>query len=195
MIDRFRERAAWIERNVLPYEPEIRAWLGRNRIHDLEIDDIVQEMYAKISSLSSFDHIRTPKSYALRTAHSILLNHIRRSRIVSISAVGDLSELEIPSAEATPEQRTSLHEELNEIAEALATLPERTRDVLMLRRVEGLSELETAKRLAIDERTVERHMARAALMLVNRFGRGGKKASRTSSTLERPVHGDENDDS
>ncbi len=194
MIDRISERAIWIEQNILPHERYVRAWLSRHRAPDLEIDDVVQEMYAKIGSLDTFDHIRNPKHYALQTVHSILLNHIRRSHIVSISAVGDFSDWNLISPDANPEQQVSLREEIAEISSAIASLPERTRDVLMLRRVEGLSQRETAIRLSIAEKTVEKHLSSAALMLANRFGRGGKRVSQASSIEEHLGCSDENDD-
>lgn len=174
MVDKFHERARWIEENLLPHEPRIRSWLARNRIRDLDADDIVQEMYARIGSLENFDTIRDPALYAIKVAHSILANQIRRSQIVSITAAGDLSDFDIPSAEASPEDELLQRDEVHVVSDALARLPRRTRDVLLLRRVEGLSQKETAARLAIAEKTVEKHMTRALLYLSTLFGRGGK---------------------
>ena len=193
MNDRIRERASWIGRNVIPYESAIRAWLRRNRIYDLDVDDIVQEMYARIVSLDSFDGIRDPRRYAFQVANSIVIDHVRRARIVSIFSVGNVDELGLAAPEADPEERTTFDDEIREIAGAMATLPTRTREVLLLRRVTGLSQRETATRLAIAEKTVEKHMARGVLMLMNRFGRGGKRPARPSKALKR--HGHRSDDS
>jgi RNA polymerase sigma-70 factor (ECF subfamily) len=35
--------------NVLPHEPALRAWLAGKQVHGLEVDDIVQETYARLS--------------------------------------------------------------------------------------------------------------------------------------------------
>jgi RNA polymerase sigma factor (sigma-70 family) len=185
MSDRIRERANWIARNVLPHETAIRAWLRRNRIYDLDVDDIVQEMYARIVSLDTFDGIRDPKRYAFQVANSVVVDHIRRARIVSIFSVGNVDELGLAAPDADPEEKATFHDEIREIASAIAALPARTRDVLVLRRVEGLTQRETAKRLAVAEKTVEKHMARGVLMLMNQFGRGGKAAVRTSKSARR----------
>jgi RNA polymerase sigma-70 factor (ECF subfamily) len=93
--------------------------------------------------------------------------------------------LGLAAPDANPEQNATFHDEINEIAGAIAALPQRTRDVLMLRRVAGLSQRETADRLAIAEKTVEKHMARGVLMLMTRFGRGGKSASQSSNDISR----------
>ncbi|GAA0532782.1 RNA polymerase sigma-70 factor (ECF subfamily) [Rhizomicrobium palustre] len=170
------KRAAWIEENLLPHEPRIRAWLSRYRIAELDIDDVIQEMYAKFGAMEDVSAIRTPLHYAKTVAHSIVMNHIRRPRIVSVTANGDLDALGTPSAAADPEEAIVLRQEVQAVAQVLAELPERTREVLWLRRVEGLTEQETAQRLAISDRTVERHLARAILHLMARFGRKAQAA-------------------
>jgi RNA polymerase sigma-70 factor (ECF subfamily) len=180
MENRIRERAVWIARNVLPHEPAIRAWLQRNRVQDLEVDDIVQEMYARIVSLESFESIQNAKQYAFRVAHSVVVDHTRRSRIVSIYSVGNVEDLGLADGEASPEEKVTFREEIARVVEAVSTLPVRTREVLMMRRVAGFSQRETAARLAVTEKTVEKHMARGVLMLMTQFGRGGKTSSQSS---------------
>jgi RNA polymerase sigma factor (sigma-70 family) len=185
MIERLRERAQWLERNLLPFEPRIRAWLKRKHVNGLDADDIIQEMYARIGSIDSFDEIRDPLLYAIKVAQSILLNQIRRSRVVSITLVGDLDNCDIPSPDPSPEDEVSSRDEIHMVIRALNALPSRTRNVLLLRRIEGLSQRETAERLKIAEKTVEKHMAQAALHLSIQFGRGGKAKRHTSHNMDR----------
>ena len=194
MIDKIGERVDWVERNLLPHERDIRAWLRQHRVPGLEIDDIIQEMYARIGSVEDLEAIRTPKRYALRVAHSILLNHIRRLHIVSITPTGSLEDLDVPSREADPEQTVAAREEMREVANAVRALPLLTRQVLLLRRLEELSQRETAHRLGIPEKAVEKHLARAVLFLTNHFGRGGKTKSRTSNSMVRVARGDKDDE-
>lgn len=181
MTENIRERAGWIARNVMPHEAAIRGWLKRNRVYDLDPDDVVQEMYARIVSLDSFDCVRDPKRYAFQVAHSIVVDHYRRARIVSIFSIGNVEELGLATQEADPETKVSFGEEIRVIAAAIATLPSRTQQVLLLRRVAGLSQKETADRLSIAEKTVEKHLARGVLMLMNQFGRGGKASPHASN--------------
>jgi RNA polymerase sigma-70 factor (ECF subfamily) len=180
MMERLRARARWIELHLLPVEPRVRSWLRRNHVTGLDADDIVQEMYARIGSVENLDEIRDPLLYAIKVAQSILLNHVRRSHVVSITTVGDLDDIDIPSPERSPEDEVAFRDEVHLVIKALESLPERTREVLLLRRVEGLSQRETAGRLKIAEKTVEKHMAQAALYLAMHFGRGGKLKSQTS---------------
>jgi RNA polymerase sigma factor, sigma-70 family len=179
---------SWLEQNLLPHEREIRAWLRKKRVSDVEIDDIIQETYARIGTLDDLSVITSPKHYAFQVAHSILLNHLRRRAIVSITAEGDLDTLGVACDQASPEEEVAQREELTRVVDTIATLPQRTREVLLLRRVAGLSQRETADRLAIAEKTVEKHLARAALILMNQFGRGIKARERN-----RPDISDSND--
>jgi RNA polymerase sigma-70 factor (ECF subfamily) len=192
MIDRFRDRAIWIEQNILPHERQIRAWIRRHRVRDLDVDDVIQEMYARIASQADFSEIRVPIRYAMQTAYSIMATHLRRSKIVTITATDDLDGLGVASPEASPEEEIAQRDDLRDVADALASLPDRTRIILLMRRVEGLSLRETAARLAISEKTIEKHMARATLFLMHRFGRGIKSARQTSYILTEPTG--ENDD-
>jgi RNA polymerase sigma factor (sigma-70 family) len=181
MVERCQERILWMEQNLLPVEPEIRNWLRRKRVSDVEIDDIVQEVYARIGSMDDLTRIHTPRTYAFHVARSILLNNVRRPHIVLSAPNGDLDLLGVASPDINPEEVLTLKEQISEVVTTITALPKRTRDVLLLRRVEGLSQRETADRLAIAEKTVEKHLARAVLVLMKEFGRGGKTGSRTST--------------
>jgi RNA polymerase sigma-70 factor (ECF subfamily) len=176
----FREKGRWLARNILPHEPLIRARLSRLQLYGLEIDDIIQETYARIVSLPSLDSIRYPKQYALQVATGLLIDHIRHSRVISISASGSLEQLEVSTPEPGPEKQLEFREEIAQVAHFLAALPPTTRETLILRRVEGLSQQETALKLGISVKTVEKHMARGVLMLMDLFGRGGKTRTRSS---------------
>lgn len=167
------ERALWLARHVLPHEPALRAWLSSRRVDGLEVDDIVQETYARLASADCVDSVRNARTYTFQTAHSVIMTHLRRSRIVSIRAVANIEQLggidNIPS----PEIQVVDRDELHHLAEAIAALPERVRAVFTLRRVEGLSQREVAERLQIAESTVEKHMAKGFRLLMATFGRSG----------------------
>ncbi len=76
------ERAEWLARHILPHEPALRAWLYRRTGPRLEVDDVVQETYAVLAGLADVAHVDHPRAYLFATAHSVILQHIRRSQIV-----------------------------------------------------------------------------------------------------------------
>jgi len=175
------ERAIWLGRHVLPHEAALRAWLRRRRLEGLEIDDVIQETYTRLIAAESVAHIRDAKSYAFQIAGSVVVDHLRRMKVVSIASVSDLDHFELPSEEPSPERQVIDREELHRLAQLIASLPGRVRDVFTLRRVYGLSQREVAERLGIAESTVEKHMARGFLLMLEPLRHGGKDLSQTSS--------------
>ena len=182
MLRDLRERGRWLARNVLPHEALIRARLRDVRLPGLDIDDIIQETYARILAVPSLESIRFPRQYAIQTARSVIIDHIRHSRVVPITSTGNLEQLNITVPEATTEERLEFQGEIQEVAEALAQLPVACRETLILRRIEGLSQKETARRLKVSEKAVEKYMGRGLWMLAEVFGRGGKTRVRTSNS-------------
>ena len=184
MSQDFRERGRWLARNVLPHEALIRAKLRNLHLYDLDVEDVIQEMYAKFLTLETLQTIRYPKQYALLTARAIVIDHIRHSRVVSITSCGDLELLEIPEPDANSEQRMEFKQEILAVTAVLDQLPRMCRETLVLRRVEGLSQRDVARRLKISEKTVEKHMANGVRLLIKMFGRGGKPRANTSTNKE-----------
>lgn len=180
MIAELRERARWLESNVLPHERLVRSRLGQLRIPNLDVDDVIQEMYTRILSVPSLDSIRYPRQYAVQTARSIVIDHVRRSKVVPIVSHGHIEKLPVAVPEVSAEKRLEFQEEIHEVATALAQLPAACRETLILRRVEGMSQKETARQLNISEKAVEKHMSRGVWMLIKLFGHGGKTPSRSS---------------
>lgn len=161
------ERASWLAQHILPYEPRLRAWLARRRVAELEIDDIVQEAYARLASMDSVEGVRNPRAYLLQTAHSIICTHLRRSQIVSIRAVEDAELWRFECQEPSPESRACDRDELHRIGEIVARFPKQVAAVFVLRRVEGLSQRDTAQRLNVSESTVEKHMAKGIRLFMD----------------------------
>jgi RNA polymerase sigma-70 factor (ECF subfamily) len=184
MSQDFRERARWLARNVLPHEALLRAKLRDMQVHDLDIEDVIQEMYAKFLTLPTLESIRYPRQYALLVARGIVIDHLRHSRVVSITSSGNLELLDIAETDASGEQRLEFQQEIKAVMAALEQLPKICRETLILRRVEGLPQKEVARRLKISEKTVEKYMANGVRLLIKLFGRGGKIKANTSSKQE-----------
>lgn len=184
MTQDYRERGRWLARNVLPHEALIRLKLRAMCLYDLDIEDVIQEMYARFMTHAALDSIRFPRQYALLVARGIIVDHVRHSRVVSITSSGNLELLEIAEPEANSEERMEFQQEVRLVLAALDELPKLSREILVLRRVEGLPQKEVAYRLQISEKTVEKHMANGVRLLIKLFGRGGKQRTNPSTISE-----------
>lgn len=182
------ERALWLSGQIVPHEPALRAWLVGRMPLGLEVDDVIQETYARLITLQSVEGVRNPKNYAFQTAYSVLMTHLRRSRVVSLRAVVDIDYLGAAADEPSPEQEAADRDELRRLSEAIANLPPRVGEVFRLRRIDGLSQREVAIRLGISESTVEKHMGKSLFLLASTFGRGGKPPSAASRLKSEDTH-------
>ncbi|KQV55651.1 MULTISPECIES: RNA polymerase sigma factor [unclassified Caulobacter] len=184
-----RERTRWFLRNILPHESALRGWLSRRPLPGVDVDDVIQEAYSILAELETVEGIRYPRAYLFQVARSVITRHVRRARIVPIHTVDDLERLEHSDDAPSPEQHTIDRDELRQLARAIAAMPLKTREAFILRRVKDLPQREIAARMRISENTVETHISRGVLFLIDWFGRGGNKRSQTSKTLEAEIAG------
>lgn len=156
MRDDSRQRlVAWVATQVMPHEPRVRSWLRQRLQSPEDIDDLIQEAYAKLSALASVDHIVRPDTFFFQVVRNLLVDQIRRSRVVRIEAA---TELDVPSVyadEPTPERIAGARRELARVGQLIEALPERCRRVFTLLKIEGLSQKEVAARLGVSESVVE----------------------------------------
>src|SRR3546814_9661251 len=89
-------------------------WLSRRLGAGLEVDDVVQEAYAVLVELPDVAHIREPRAYLFTTARSVVLQHVRRSRIVAIEAVAEIDRLDIEHDERSPDRHAMAGQERSE---------------------------------------------------------------------------------
>lgn len=167
------EAVQWVALHILKHEAALRQWLRRVGVRESEIDDLVQQTYCKLSELKSVHHIHNPRSYFFTTARSLLLQHIRRDRVVQILAASDqIDEFEADQS-PSPERAVGARVELRKVMDAIAALPQRYREVIELRRIEGLSQRETANRLGVTEKIVENGLARGLKAVLRAVEIGG----------------------
>jgi len=180
------ERAIWLGRHVLPHEPALRAWLRHKNLVDLDAEDVIQETYTRLVAADSVAHIRDARSYLFQVAGSVVIDAIRRRKVISLSSVPDLDYQAVASEAPSPEQQVIARDELQRLAAMIAQLPGKVRDVFLLRRVQGLSQRAVAQRLGLAESTVEKHMSRGFLLMLEWLRHGGIDPAQPSSpTIEK----------
>lgn len=157
---------AFVGTQILPHEAALRHWLLRLGVKPHELDDIVQDVYCRLLRLESVDHIEDPRAYLFRAARNVLLEQVRKSKIVSIMTVQNLDELGVADLGPSPESAASSRAELTRVLALIGELPERCRQVFELRKVHGLSQAETAKALRISENIVEKETARGLTLIL-----------------------------
>ncbi|MFT3755204.1 MAG: sigma-70 family RNA polymerase sigma factor [Pseudoxanthomonas sp.] len=168
----------WFAREILAHEAALTHYLRRGWARSEEIHDLRQEVYVRVYEAAGKARPSAPKSFLFTTARHLMTDRLRRSRVVSIEAVGDLESLNVLVDEQSPEHWLGSRQVLKRLAEAFDRLPDRCREVVWLRRVEELPQREVAMRLGISEKTVEKHVAKGARLIAAHFGEQHPLAAR-----------------
>lgn len=174
----------WFAAEILPHEAALMRYLRRVCSNPADVLDLRQDVYIRIyeSAAQAQKRPQLPKAFLFATARNLMTDRIRRGRIVSIDYTQDLDALNVLIDDVSPEQRLSARQELGRLAEALDGLSDSCRDVIWLRRVEGLSQREAAQRLGMLEGTLESHLCRGLRALANAvYGSVGEDEGRRSA--------------
>jgi len=172
----------WVATEVLPHEKDLRARLRRSVPHQ-DLDDIIQEAYFRISRLTDVSQIRSGRAYLFTTARMLLLERIRRARIVNIDAIADIEALQISTDEPSPERVTGGKRELDRVRRLIQGLPERCRRILELRKIEGMPQRQVAEEMGLPEYTVENDVAKALKLILGSMTAGEEAAEEALSDL------------
>lgn len=167
------DRALWLATHVMPHEPAVRGWLRRGRHLHADVDDIIQEAYAKLVCVSDVSVIQNVRAYFFQTAYSVVAGRLRRKNVVPMASISEIEGLHAGIDEITPEDSLAGRNELQLLADMIKHLPDKTRRVFVLRRVSGLSQKEVSSQTGIPESTVEKHVAKALGLLMSAYADGG----------------------
>ena len=171
----------WFKQEILPHEAALVRYLARIAPRRYGASDLRQETYARVYEAARIARPQSARAFLFSTARNLVLDHIRRERVVSIEVVADIDALNVLVDEISPEQRTSGIQQMKLLAEAFELLPKKCREVMWLRRVQEIPQTEVAKRLGISERTVEKHVSKGSRLLAKHLLSGTAKPN-TSHT-------------
>ncbi len=151
-------------------KPALRSYLWRFFSGAQDVEDMLQEVFLRAYAAEARRPILMPRAYLFRVAKHVALNELSRRRNSATRSLEDFEDPDVVgSADQTGlEQQVEGRRRLALFANAVASLPDQCRKVLVLKKIEGLSQREIATRLGIAESTVEKHLARG-LLLVREF--------------------------
>jgi len=170
---------AWFVREILPLEASLLRFLRRGWRNESDIRDLCQDVYIEIYESAKAEIPESAKAFAFTVARNVLVSRLRHAQVVAIEAVADLDDLGIVLDEPGPERAAIGRQELHRLQAALDQLPQRWREVIVMRKIEGFTRPQIAARLGIAERTVSLHLASGIVALANLFhgvlpDKGGK---------------------
>ena len=129
--------------------------------------DMTQEAFIKAyGSLSSFRGDSKFSVWIYRITTNVCLDFLRsksRKQQVSLTVSDDDedAQLDIPDPKADPEQQLIKKISMQSVEEGLKTLPDKQRQILVMRELGGMSYAEIGKALSLEEGTVKSRIFRA----------------------------------
>ena len=175
------EESRWFADNLQRHEPALRAYLLSRYSTLPDHDDLVQETYLRMLRVRLQVRLATAKAFLFATAGHLAIDRFRRTRAarqVPLDAVDDLADGDsLPNAVEILEQR----ERYELLAQAVAELPPRCREVMLLRYRDGLPCKEIARRLGVSPETVKSHLVKGVGDCIGFFQRNGLLADTAAS--------------
>lgn len=159
----------WFRREILLHEAALVRFLYRKWVSRKDVEDIRHDIYVRILEAAERERPSQPKAFLFSVARNLLIDRARHDRIVAIDLLEDIDALNVMIDEVSPERRASGREQLERLSALFDRLPTRRRQVVWMRRVEDLPQKEIARRLAIAEATVEKHLVLGIRALAEAF--------------------------
>lgn len=133
-------------------------------------EDVIQATWFKARGVDNGQTIDNPRAYLYRLATNLATDHgresTRRNRLLAEHYLWGPDEV------LSTEEQVMAQDELQRVLAAAEHLPEPTRTIFHLNRLQGLTQADVAKRLKVSVTTVENHM-RSALQRLS-WARNGR---------------------
>ncbi len=149
------EQTRWFTEEIQPHERSLRSYLQRTLPSLYDVDDIVQDCFSRILRAQEKGQVRSPRPLLFTIARNAVRDFFHQRSRVEMVPMSELSAL--PVLDHGPGLLESIcrRQELGLLAQAIDSLPKRCREVVLLRKIKGLSQKEIAQTLGISEHTVE----------------------------------------
>lgn len=122
--------------------------------NETEVDDIIQDAYLRVIQSREHCEMQAPKAYLFAIARNIAVDRVRRSKIVQFDSLADFDLSNVLDDEDPVSESVALNQELEFLDKAIASLPNRCRQIFTLRKVYSMPQKEIAQKLGISVNTV-----------------------------------------
>ncbi|NMA24203.1 MAG: sigma-70 family RNA polymerase sigma factor [Clostridiales bacterium] len=148
--------------------------------NDNDALDISQEAFIRaFTGLKNFRGESRFSVWLYRLTYNLSIDFIRKNQrnpafsLTYIDDRGDYSDYEIPDLSCEPEKEIERKELREAISKGISELPEKHREILIMREITGMSYEDIAKTLGLNEGTVKSRLSRARkglVFILNKYG-------------------------
>jgi RNA polymerase sigma factor (sigma-70 family) len=162
------------ETRVLPAKNKLFRFALRLLGSSEEAKDIVQETMIKVWNGRDMAEVQNMEAWCMRITKNLSLDKLRSRQRKSTSSIDERFDMVHESL--SPHEKTEIKESMKRIDELMAALPDKQRQVMHLRDIEGYSYNEICDVLEIDMNQVKvnlfraRNAVREKLVKLNAYG-------------------------
>tara|TARA_B110000902_G_scaffold267086_1_gene358104 strand:+ start:1673 stop:2290 length:618 start_codon:yes stop_codon:yes gene_type:complete len=142
------------------YKSSLKYFISSYVVNSQDVDDVCQETFLRTYKSSLEKEVLRPKSFMLRVAKNLIVSDFRKASTQLNEYVEDIdlvdSKLELDNLE----NNALAQEKLGVMCEAIASLPNKCRQAIVMRKVYGLSTKDIAKRMDISTITVSNYITK-----------------------------------
>lgn len=128
-------------------------------------EDLTQEMFVRLMGLPEKD-LDNPEAYLFRMASNLLRDEGRRQRVRRDYAEALLADEELEVDWLDAERIFLAREDIGNVSDLLDSLPERTRSIFILFRLEAMPRKAIAEAFGISLSAVDKHLRKALSTLM-----------------------------
>ncbi len=150
--------AAFLENNAI-----LKRFLARFFSDSQDIEDVAQEAYLRAYVAEQQKEIEQPKAYLFRIARNLALTQLKKKSKKITDYLEESGASVVIECGAAADSEVEAQESLGLYCEAVAALPEKCRQVFLLRKVHGLAHKEIAQRMSLSASSVEKYLHRGIL--------------------------------
>jgi RNA polymerase sigma-70 factor (ECF subfamily) len=142
------------------HEKSLRHYISGFFIRPQDIEDISQETFLRTFKSHMKKEVLKPKSFMYRVAKNLIMSEFRRSSYKLTDYIEDINPGSMPININNLEDNIEAQEKLGMFCEALATLPEKCRRIMVMRKVYGFTIKEIASRMDMPVSTINWNLAK-----------------------------------
>lgn len=150
---------------VLALNGRLRRFVRRRVASREDAEDVIQEAYFRLLRYLADHEVENEEHLLVAAARNLAADSVRRHRTRYKTAIDYAVIAAAEQNWLTPEDEIDIQQRLQNVADALAMLPPRCREVFLLHRVDNLTYSQIAAHRGISTSTVEKHIARACLLI------------------------------
>ena len=163
------------ENQILPSKNKLYRFALRLLGNSEEAEDVVQEVMIKVwNGRESMHLVNNWEAWCMRLTRNLSLDRLRAQQRKATDSM--VLGLEVKHEGLSPHENAELKESMQQVNKLIASLPEKQRQVIHLRDVEGYSYNEISEILELDMNQVKvslyraRNVVREKLLKINAYG-------------------------